>query len=300
MEIHPGGTVKRVNVIPESFYRGSMDSRQRHAGMTKFLWLTFAVLIIFLVLNPIVFASDIEGTIRVEGPVPIQPPIPVDARHVASCGREQISPSLLVSDGGFLQNAVVSLTPVILRPEGLPAGQAGPMDPDPRSFPPQNVGGAGRTDPTSLLAGASLRMTPPVLDQKNCHFIPHILLVPKNHAFQVSNSDPMAHDVRAFEGADMLFRFEMDAFAPPVEKKFENSGRFVIRCGLHKWMHAFAVVTENPFYAVTDEHGNFKLTGVPAGKYRLRIWHETLGEAEKEADLTSSVRDFAFTFPFDR
>ncbi len=193
-------------------------------------------------------------------PFPAPVVIAVDKKH-ESCGKEQISQSLLVSSDGFLQNAVVSLE--------------GTFD------------GAHFAEPAAT----------PVLDQKNCHFAPHILLVSKNQTFQVSNSDSMAHDVRIFDGAEMFIRFEMDAFAPPVEKKIEKNGRFVIRCGLHKWMHAFAIVTEHPFYAVTDDRGRFRIAGVPAGKYRFRIWHEKLGEAEKEVDLVAPVHDFAFTFP---
>ena len=137
----------------------------------------------------------------------------------------------------------------------------------------------------------------PVLDQKNCNFEPHVLIARRGSPFLIANSDPMAHDVRAFfDEAEMLFRFEMDPFGAPVEQKFERPGIYVIRCGLHKWMYAFVVSAKHPFYAVSNERGEFELRGVPNGTYTLRIWHETLGEAQVLLEVERSISDFSYTF----
>jgi hypothetical protein len=42
-------------------------------------------------------------------------------------------------------------------------------------------------------------------------------------------------------------------------------------------MHAFAVVQDHPFFAVTGTDGVFSITGVPQGAYTLEAWHPTLG-----------------------
>lgn len=218
----------------------------------------------FVCITPSALAYDIEGTIRVSPPFPERTAIPVEEKH-ASCGKEQFSESLVISEEGLLQNAVISL-------EGV----------------------------TADTPGVSFQDTPGVsqrLDQKNCHFQPHVLLVPKGHPFEVANSDPMAHDVRAFKDAEMLFRFEMDVGDKPVEREFEEAGRFLIRCGLHKWMHAYVISIGHPYIAVSDAHGAFKLQDVPAGDYRLSIWHEKLGEAEMPLKVEGALRDFSYTFP---
>jgi len=41
--------------------------------------------------------------------------------------------------------------------------------------------------------------------------------------------------------------------------------------------------------AVTDAEGRFRLAGVPEGRQRLRIWHETLGEQEVAVEVKGSV-----------
>jgi hypothetical protein len=36
-------------------------------------------------------------------------------------------------------------------------------------------------------------------------------------------------------------------------------------------------VFDHPYFAVTDEQGNFEIRNAPAGEYRLVVWHETNG-----------------------
>jgi hypothetical protein len=42
-------------------------------------------------------------------------------------------------------------------------------------------------------------------------------------------------------------------------------------------MEAYIVVKEHLSFAVTDKRGNYQLSGVPLGKYRLEVWHPDLG-----------------------
>jgi hypothetical protein len=39
-------------------------------------------------------------------------------------------------------------------------------------------------------------------------------------------------------------------------------------------MNAEILVVSHPYYAVTDESGNFELTDVPPGQYQIVAWHE--------------------------
>ena len=38
---------------------------------------------------------------------------------------------------------------------------------------------------------------------------------------------------------------------------------------------AMAIVFDHPYFAVTDENGNFEIKLAPAGEYRLRSRHDT-------------------------
>lgn len=56
-------------------------------------------------------------------------------------------------------------------------------------------------------------------------------------------------------------------------------------CDVHKWMGAWIIVVDHPYYAITDENGASKIDEIPPGKYVLRAWHETLGKVDKDVTL---------------
>jgi hypothetical protein len=49
------------------------------------------------------------------------------------------------------------------------------------------------------------------------------------------------------------------------------------------------VVAEHPYYAVTNERGEFALENVPPGNYTLQVWHESLGTLKKDVAVTDGV-----------
>src|SRR2546422_11430620 len=53
-------------------------------------------------------------------------------------------------------------------------------------------------------------------------------------------------------------------------------------------MRGHVAVVDNPYYAVTDENGKFSITDVPPGMYRIKVWHEYLGE--KNQDLAVAAK----------
>lgn len=218
--------------------------------------------------GPTLSAQDISGQIRLEPPYPIAQVVKVKKKVQDSCDNEQISKSLLVTSKGGVANVVLWL-------EGTFSAQGG-----------STSGGEARSLPEQFV----------ILDQKRCNFEPHVILIPPGARLRVLNSDPLAHDVRAFDAADMLFRIDMDTKAKPEERNFQKSGIYVIRCGLHPWMHAFAVQAAHDFYAVTNEDGTFVLKNIPSGKQTLHLWHETLGEVKIPLDVNESIQDFSYTF----
>jgi hypothetical protein len=47
-----------------------------------------------------------------------------------------------------------------------------------------------------------------------------------------------------------------------------------IFCNIHPQMSAVVVVTDSPYYAVSDKGGKFSIPDVPAGRYLVSAWHE--------------------------
>jgi uncharacterized protein (DUF2141 family) len=54
-------------------------------------------------------------------------------------------------------------------------------------------------------------------------------------------------------------------------------------------MNGWVVATDNPYVAVTDSSGAFKLTDVPAGTYTVQVWQETLAN-QKPVTMKVTVK----------
>jgi hypothetical protein len=52
-------------------------------------------------------------------------------------------------------------------------------------------------------------------------------------------------------------------------------------------MKAKLAVFDHPFFAVTNEKGEFTIKGVPDGDYELSLWHES---ADKKVAKTDPVK----------
>ncbi|MFQ5432470.1 MAG: carboxypeptidase-like regulatory domain-containing protein [Nitrospinota bacterium] len=57
---------------------------------------------------------------------------------------------------------------------------------------------------------------------------------------------------------------------------------------------SWALVTENAHVAVTDANGKFSIPDVPPGKYKVKIWHETLGEKVQDLEVKGGATAFNF------
>ena len=111
------------------------------------------------------------------------------------------------------------------------------------------------------------------LDQKQCRYEPHILLVPQSAQLEMKSSDPVLHTVH-MEGA-ATFNVAFPFTDRVITREMDTPGVVHLQCnGGHVWMNAEALVVPHPYYAVTDRDGKFQLTDVPAGDYQVVAWHE--------------------------
>jgi hypothetical protein len=139
------------------------------------------------------------------------------------------------------------------------------------------------------------------LDQKNCRYEPHILLVPLRGTLQVKSSDPTLHTVHMSGAADYNLPFFKDQV---IQRTMNREGLVDVRCNAgHVWMNAEMMVVPHPYYAVTDQNGNFELTQVPPGEYEIVAWHEgwkVVGESELYDVMTQlRVKRPVFSAPVD-
>jgi hypothetical protein len=111
------------------------------------------------------------------------------------------------------------------------------------------------------------------LNQKNCRYEPHILLVPLDATLTVKSSDPLLHTVHMSGSAD--YNLPFTAQGQEITRPMNREGIVSVRCNAgHVWMNGEMIVAKHPYYAVTDQDGNFRLNDVPPGTYEIVAWHE--------------------------
>jgi hypothetical protein len=59
-----------------------------------------------------------------------------------------------------------------------------------------------------------------------------------------------------------------------VTAKLRGPGVVQVLCDAHALMSAWLVVHDSPYFAVTDTDGKYRIDEVPAGTYRVTMWHE--------------------------
>jgi hypothetical protein len=69
------------------------------------------------------------------------------------------------------------------------------------------------------------------------------------------------------------------------------------KCSVHPWMGAYVAVMDHPFYAISDEKGEFTLPKLAAGKYTVEAWHEVFGTQRQDIIVSDKqVSELIFSF----
>jgi plastocyanin len=127
------------------------------------------------------------------------------------------------------------------------------------------------------------------LDQKGCHYAPHVFGVRAGQPVEIVNSDPTLHNVNAMAKVNQSFNLGQAIQGMKNQKVFKTPEVMVhIKCDVHNWMNAYAGVLNHPYFAVTANGGSFELKGLPPGTYTIEAWHEKLGTQTQSVTLAAN------------
>src|SRR3989442_6225611 len=140
--------------------------------------------------------------------------------------------------------------------------------------------------------------TPVVLDQNGCRYHPHILGVMVGQNLEIKNSDPVLHNIKAIAKANRPFNVSQPGAGMKTTRTFSAAEVMVnLECNVHGWMHAYAGVRSDPFFAVTGPDGSFSIKGLPPGTYTIEAWHEKFGTQTATVTIAGTESTTAnFTF----
>lgn len=136
------------------------------------------------------------------------------------------------------------------------------------------------------------------LDQNGCTYQPHVQGVMVGQTLQISNSDPVNHNVHAESRVNPAWNESEPPRAEMREKRFlEQEVLIPVSCSVHPWMRSYVGVVAHPFFAVTGDDGSFSLQGVPPGTYQLEAVHERFGRKQISVTVApkqNRVVDFTY------
>ena len=139
----------------------------------------------------------------------------------------------------------------------------------------------------------------PVIDQKSLVFQPHVTAVQVGTTVDFLNSDSVAHNVFWTSiGGNKKLGHNLGTWPKGERKsfKFDTPGAVPILCNVHPEMSAYLVVVSTPYYAISDQTGNYKIENVPDGSYTATAWHEGAKSQSKPVAVSGDAKaDFTLS-----
>jgi len=189
--------------------------------------------------------GTVSGRVTFNGTAPTPETLVVDQDQEA-CGGDRPSQELVVGADGGIQNVVVAI-------EDIESGKAW-------GFAEQFV-----------------------YDQKGCSFVPHVLVMQPRAPGVVKNSDTVGHNFHTISQGIYNTNSKINAATDMSvdANRVRRPGIVRAKCDIHSWMQGWWYVAATPYAELTDASGGFTMSEVPPGTYKVKIWHEKLGEREE-------------------
>jgi plastocyanin len=139
----------------------------------------------------------------------------------------------------------------------------------------------------------------PVIDQKGLVFQPHVTAAQVGTTVDFLNSDSVAHNVFWTSiGGNKKLGHNLGTWPKGERKsfKFDTPGAVPILCNVHPEMSAYLMVVPTPYFATSDQAGNYKIENIPDGSYTLTAWHEGAKNQSKPVALSGDAKaDFTLS-----
>jgi len=144
--------------------------------------------------------------------------------------------------------------------------------------------------------------------QKKCNFGPVTGVVAKGQPIEFENQDPIKHTLHTYllrgKNANILRTINTQNLSAHSKmkqtlssKKLQQARVIALTCDRHDFMENWMYVVDSPYFAISDEAGQFSLDQVPPGQYELVAWHPELGTKRRTVNvMADSSLNVSFEF----
>jgi plastocyanin len=130
--------------------------------------------------------------------------------------------------------------------------------------------------------------TPAEINQEGCRYHPHVLGVMVNQPVKILNSDQTTHNIHPTPANNREWNESQAPGQAPIDKTFAREEIMLpVKCNQHPWMKMYINVVKSPYFAVTDDKGNYTIKDLPPGDYTLAFVHEKGGTTEQKVTIGS-------------
>lgn len=139
--------------------------------------------------------------------------------------------------------------------------------------------------------------------QENKQYNPYVTVLRVGTKAKFPNRDSVQHHLYSVSKPK---RFEKPLYASGTTESvlFDREGVVTLGCNIHDWMVAYVRIVDTPWFAKSGSNGLALLTGMPAGRYRLEVWHPRIKKTiEQEVIIredTHSAEAFDLKLKRDR
>jgi plastocyanin len=126
------------------------------------------------------------------------------------------------------------------------------------------------TDPAQHVAPPSESVK---VSQRGAKFSPALVIVTVGQTVDFLNDEEGSTEHNVFSDASPK-QFDLGMYPPGQARSvtFDKPGAVMLYCSIHRYMHGAVFVSPTPYTSRVDEHGAFRIAGVPPGKWILRTW----------------------------
>lgn len=117
-------------------------------------------------------------------------------------------------------------------------------------------------------------------------FSPRVRVVVEGSRVAFPNQDPWNHNV--FSKVNGGFDTGVFGRGKTKDQKFDQAGVYSLYCNVHPRMTAYVIALKTPYFTQAGADGRFTLENVPAGQYKLNVWHDRTSLVTRELTVPAA------------